>query len=104
MKISVLGTIYEIFFDYEGEDADGETNVFTKEIHVKPTEKLLDSDATDEERDAWSDHVMRHEIIHAYFMESGLLEYCYDETLVDWIATQWTKIARDFEVLGCYED
>lgn len=103
MKISVLGTDYEVFYDLESENADGETNLISKEIHVRPTSRLLDADCTDEEREAWARHVMRHEIVHAWFKESGLHDYCYDETLVDWIAYQWPKMTKAFEAMGCDE-
>lgn len=29
-----------------------------------------------------------HELMHAYFWECGLSDYCCDETLVDWLALQ----------------
>ncbi len=36
---------------------------------------------------------MRHEVIHAFFHESGLPRYGQDEELVEWIALQIRKIA-----------
>lgn len=47
--------------------------------------------------------VLRHEIIHAFFGESGLRscsEYAEDEELVDWIAIQFPKILKAFEQVG----
>ena len=38
------------------------------------------------------DEVIRHEVIHAFFAESGLSKYGDDEVLVDWIAKQMPKI------------
>lgn len=92
LKINVLGTDYEIFYDLDSHEADGETNFFSKEIHVRPARKMLDEDATDFERLEWANHVVLHEIVHAFFYESGLRDYAYDETLVDWVATQFYKI------------
>lgn len=38
---------------------------------------------------------LRHEIIHAFLYESGLThDYFGDETLVDWLATQFSKIHK----------
>jgi len=45
-------------------------------------------------------YVFRHEIIHAYFGESGLLDYSNDEKLVDWIAIQFPKMLKTFRELN----
>lgn len=52
---------------------------------------------------------LRHEIVHAFFNESGLMECAHatevafskDEELVDWIANQGAKIYRAWEEVGC---
>lgn len=36
--------------------------------------------------------VIRHELVHAFFHESGLEQYSDDEVLVAWIAQQFPKI------------
>lgn len=36
--------------------------------------------------------VIRHELVHAWFYECGLTEYYANETLVDWIASQMSRI------------
>ena len=47
--------------------------------------------------------VLRHEIIHAFLLESGLQEnfthpeYGHDETFIDWIAVQFPKILKAFK-------
>lgn len=41
--------------------------------------------------------VIRHEVIHAFFAESGLIEYGNDEVLVDWMAKQLPKIQETVE-------
>lgn len=43
------------------------------------------------------DHVVRHELIHAFAEESGV-SYGNDENLVDWIANMIPKINK------CYEE
>ena len=40
--------------------------------------------------------VIRHEIIHAFFTESGLKNYGEDEVIVDWIAAQFPKLLKAF--------
>lgn len=52
---------------------------------------------------------LRHEIIHAYFMESGLwgssLQYdegwATNEEMTDWIAIQFPKLHKTFVEVGC---
>jgi hypothetical protein len=51
---------------------------------------------------------LRHEIVHAFFNESGLREstnhfegaWCKNEELVDWIAIQFPKIHKVYAELG----
>ena len=38
------------------------------------------------------DMVLRHEIMHAFFYECGLMKYADDELLVDFIAMQFNKL------------
>lgn len=38
--------------------------------------------------------VVRHEIMHAFFHEAGLRDYCNDEILVEWLALQIPKICK----------
>ena len=53
--------------------------------------------------DEYQKSVRRHEIIHAFFYESGLAQswehssYNHDETTVDWFAIQFPKMLRVFE-------
>ena len=56
------------------------------------------------------DKSLRHEIVHAFLAESGLqsnFEHCqefgHEETMVDWIAIQFPKIAKVYEKLGILE-
>ena len=52
---------------------------------------------------------LRHEIVHAFFSESGLKDstFAYDggwsmnEEMVDWIAIQIPKMIKVFEETGC---
>ena len=47
--------------------------------------------------------VLRHEIFHAFFGESGLRsssEYAEIEELIDWLAIQSPKIFKVFQELG----
>lgn len=50
---------------------------------------------------------LRHEIIHAFLLESGLgyniehKEYGHEETMIDWLAIQSPKIFKAFKEAGC---
>ena len=46
---------------------------------------------------------LRHEIVHAFFLESGLgseSDYAQNEELVDWIARQGPKLYRAWAEAG----
>ena len=108
MKVNILGTDYQILVKKYDEDEaferrsiDGYCNSLTKEIVVCD----LNS------KECWKyepqcaintahKEILRHEIIHAFFSESGLQDsaLAYDggwaknEEMVDWIALQGLKL------------
>lgn len=98
MKVNVLGTEYTIVTDASIENypnlegADGYCDYSTKEIIVRGK----DSDDNLGDFTAFINKVMRHEIIHAYFYESGLY-FDQTERMVDWIAIQFPKISQLFD-------
>lgn len=86
MKIKILGVDYDISFaDNLDGGRCGATNFVNKTIKI-----LNDKSQT-------LDVVLRHEIMHAMFYESGLLDYATDEVLVDYIAAQYPKMKKLFE-------
>lgn len=50
---------------------------------------------------------LRHEIVHAFLFESGLgfnfehNEFGHEETMIDWIAIQFSKILEVFKEADC---
>lgn len=116
MKIDVLGTEYTIAVKKYTEDEafahrsiDGYHDGFTKEIvccdmstckgweHEKPeTIAIVQKE------------VLRHEIVHAFFHESGLADsslsldgsWAKNEEMVDWIALQGPKIYKAWQEAG----
>lgn len=101
LKVSILGTTYTII-EKHLKDVDGYCDKTTKEIAVAAKEDDCDLGNFEEYRKK----VLRHEITHAYFFESGLAE-CFEnikwgipETLVDWFAYQSPKIFKTFEELN----
>lgn len=105
MKIDILGTSYEIIRQTEEEnqklkDANGLCEIYSKKIVLR---EINEDDPNNYENiEAWKNKTFRHEIIHAFFAESGLRNNCSfaeDEELVDWIAIQFPKILQVFEKL-----
>lgn len=104
--INVLGTEYTIHeTDEQTEirlcDCDGFCDKTTKEIYI--TTPAKDCNLGD-----WTwyrNKILRHEIIHAFFFESGLHEnfecksWGISETLIDWFAVQFPKMQKVFEEL-----
>lgn len=104
-KVTILGTEYTIVEQTEEEnpklkDANGICEIYAKKIIMN---KIKPDAMTYEKIDLLMDKSLRHEIIHAFFAESGLRcssDYAENEELVDWIAIQFPKIAKVFETLG----
>lgn len=109
MKVNVLGTEYDIEFRTEYEDkilqkADGYCDETTNQIVVQTfetTENEIDRKANME---LYKKKVLRHKLIHAFIMESGLgvcAEKFQDEEIVDFFAIQFPKMLECFQKVGC---
>lgn len=110
-NINVLGTNYELSFSNKEEDkflqdCDGYCDKTTKQIVVDSSE--LDCDLGNPQ--VYIKKNVRHELIHAFMYESGLVEnwehkrYGQEETTVDWFAYQLPKInkaLKDAELGEC---
>jgi hypothetical protein len=107
MNINILGTNYEIVEQTAAdnpklEDSNGICELWSKKIvldsdMLKPCKMLV------ENPEQFKNKVLRHEIIHAFFSESGLPDYCNDETLVDYLAMQMPKIVKAMRQTECLE-
>ena len=96
-KISVLGQIYEVntACDELNKTAkDGLCYEYDKRIEVRPSEFMLNDADSKELKEKRYEEVVRHELVHAFFSESGLDNYSMDETLVNWLAMQIPKINK----------
>ncbi|NBI08238.1 hypothetical protein [Senegalia massiliensis] len=106
MKLNILGQEYEVLLLTEEEypklkhlDANGIAELYNKQLIINK-DGTVQNEVTFDNLKAFTSKVIRHEIVHAYFHESGLMDYCNDERLVDWIALQLPKMANtidDFE-------
>lgn len=117
MKVNILGTEYEIIkVKYDEEEAferrciSGYCNSITKKIVYcdMSTYKGWENEESDTIEQT-EKLVMRHEIVHAFYSESGLEEcaltfdgaWARNEEMVDWLAIQIPKIHKAFTEAGC---
>lgn len=117
MKIDIMGVEYTIEKrDYNADPlfekmgCDGWCDGLKKEIvlcNMQTHPHYVDDDA---ERNALVEkETLRHEIVHAFFNESGLkgssLTYeggwAKNEEMVDWIAIQFPKLLKAFKDADC---
>lgn len=101
-NINILGVKYQIREDNSiiSQNVDGLCKYYDKKILIRSRDNMLCPDDTIETKNLRYNEVLRHEIIHAFFDESGLDNYSCDEQLVQWIAYQWPKIQNIFDELG----
>ena len=99
-KINILGTEYELAINDSEcmkKNADGLCNFYDKKILFRSADNLLEPDSSSETKEIRQQEVKRHEIIHAFFEESGLVDYANNEQLVEWIAVQFPKMLEVFK-------
>lgn len=110
-EVNILGTKYTIL-EQTGEenpkmkDAFGICEYYSKKLVVSPVSEYENNPNAYENIPAFRNKVLRHEVIHAFFAESGLRsnsDYAENEELVDWIAIQFPKIAKAFKELEIEE-
>jgi hypothetical protein len=107
MKIDVLGTKWSVTICSEKDDerlhdCDGYSDWTTKKIAVE--KEVV---GTLEDMDVYVKKVLRHEIVHAFLLESGLHEcsgetdaWASNEAMVDWFARQGPKIYAAWKEAG----
>lgn len=107
MDINILGTNYKIYFKTEKEEpALAELGGFCDET----SKRIVVYDMVHSQSDMCSvsdkkyvqDLVLRHELIHAFLIESGLLDesdWAANEEMVDYFARQFHKIEAVFNKL-----
>lgn len=104
MKLNILGTEYDYRETTSREDPylcskDGYCDSFAKIITIEVGHNWSGPD-TVKDHEALYRKIRRHEVIHAFFCESGLDEYSDNELLVDWLAVQFPKLMKAFEEVG----
>ena len=107
MKLNILGTTYQVIKDNEHNNpklngSNGYCEPYSKKIVLE--EGYEESPKNVENFEEFKKKVFRHEIIHAFFIESGLHECCdwaTDEMVVDWIAKQLPKMYETMKEAKC---
>lgn len=116
MKVKILGAEYTIIVKKYNEDEvferrsiDGYCDGLTKQIVCcnMSTYKGWEHELP-ETIEAAQKETMRHEIVHAFFHESGLADSSFNadfawaknEEMVDWIALQGPKIYKAWQEAG----
>lgn len=115
--VNILGTPYTIKLKQYGEDEtferrsiDGYCDSWTKQIVIcdMSTRKGWEHEPS-ETAEAAQKEALRHEIVHAFFDESGLgyssnavgCAWAKNEEMVDWFAIQGPKVYRAWQEAGC---
>ena len=101
-SVNILGTKYTIVIDksLNNTSSDGLCKTYDKVISIRPILNMLGAEDCFKSKEARFEEVIRHEITHAFFEEAGLIEYCSDERLVDWIAKQFPKMLKAMRKAG----
>lgn len=114
-QISILGSLWKIRSATKEEEprfektgGDGFCDSSTREIVILD---MPDDECTIADIPAYARQCIRHEIIHAFFHESGLWVnsdstdvWAMNEEMVDWIAIQHEKLHEAFRQAGALDD
>lgn len=110
MTVKILGTKYRILFCKDEDDpkikkVDGYIDYSVKKIVVGIFEK---DEMSIKDLKSYQKKVLRHEIIHGFFYESGLWNntnrseaWATSEEMTDWFAIQFPKIQKAFKEADC---
>lgn len=107
-KVNILGSEWSVKFGDEKKypnlvKNDGYTDLSIREIVVDDMEASQGQIGAKSDLESYQKHVVRHEIIHAFLLESGLDSnsnsadsWAVNEEMVDWFAIQTPKIFKVF--------
>ena len=110
-KVNILGSEWSVKFGNEKEypnltNVDGYTDLSIREIVVDDMEASQGQIGAKADLESYQKQVVRHEIIHAFLLESGLDSnsnsadsWAVNEEMVDWFAIQSPKIFKLFNKL-----
>lgn len=106
-EVNILGSTWKIIFESTKniqfyEHHNGWCDNSTKECHIGVRPEL---EYGQKDQCEFRKMIARHEIIHAFLYESGIVsseiirtkEWAVNETMIDWMAIQTPKIFKVFE-------
>ena len=114
--VDILGTKYIVHIgvdpakDEKITDLYGYCSASERKIVIVDMDKLAEWDGhTTKAKEKHQKETLRHEILHAFFDESGLRSSCLNysgswalnEEMVDWFAIQYPKIKKVYQILNC---
>lgn len=116
-SVKILGETYTIIKKkYDEEESFARSNIsgfcdgWTKQIVYCDMDTFKDwENEPDGTKRGYEKQTLRHEIVHAFLNESGLMEcsethdgpWAHHEEMVDWIASQGAKIYKAWEEAEC---
>lgn len=110
-KVNILGSEWSVKFGSKEKypnlaEMDGYTDPSTREIVVDDMKASQGQIGVKADLESYQKQVVRHEIIHAFLLESGLGSssnsadgWAMNEEMVDWFAIQSPKIFKVFSEL-----
>lgn len=106
--VNILGTEYTVETQSEKDnpklkECDGLCDQYSKRIVISDFDGAEDDVMCVENLGEYKKKVLRHEVYHAFFGESGLRsnsDYAENEELVDWLAIMFPKIFKVFQELN----
>ena len=112
-KVNILGVKYSIHYQTEAENKNlkeigGYCDPSVRKICIRDFSREPAEDGQLERLDYVIRQSLRHEIVHAFFFESGLGfnaskvdHWSTNEEMVDWIALQGPRIFEAFRKCDC---
>ena len=117
MELDILGQKYKVEIHKISEDSYLEENGYCgycssmgkKIIVADVSENDYFPNMTSDEQELYHKETLRHEILHAFFRESGLdnssnrspNSWAKNEEMVDWFAIQAPKIFKAYQQANC---
>ena len=117
MEINILGTTYSVirmnyneYPDFKEKSCDGQCDSIMKKITLCRIKTFPGyENESDEFCELVEKEVLRHEIVHAFFNESGLQgssnvfgdAWTKNEEMIDWIALQAPKLMKAMKDADC---
>ncbi len=105
--VNILGTEYRVIIQSESEnpklkECSGLCEQYSKKIILNDCKDVENDVMRVDNFEAYKKKVARHEVLHAFFGESGLMaqsDFAENEEMVDWFAIQSPKIYKVFAEL-----